>query len=869
MIICCLLGFSACANTPQDSVKFNTLQVKDGTVYGEVSNDTTSFSFIDEISLKGSATYDVFTDLACKEIIPSKTVELISGNNVFYILVKKNNNVALFTVTIRRRPLYLVTISLNNNEQRQYVEENEQINEPQQPNVNGFLFDYWEINGSKVEFPYTVVGNVTIKAKFVADKYTVTFDVNGGEPLSQSNMSIDYGENYVFEIPVRTGYKFEGWYDSYSKMPNNGRWDYAQSKTLVAKWSINSYDVVLNQNFSNAGSITSTDERAEYNSKITISAIDNEYLGYTWLGWYDGEILLTTALNFTFNVPAYNINFTATWKVDEKLKNYEFTSNKTDCLINCVKTLDITQLDFPEYVTEIADYAFLNCKNLSQVVVPNNVISIGFGAFKGCSNIESITLPFVGESIESSNTHFGYIFGVENYSEIDNLIPATLEEVKVTMSTTIANNSFYGCSTLRNIKVPITTKYIGANAFKNCYNLNCFTMPLEVETVGSGAFSGCNGLEYIDVLDISSWCTIDFEDETANPLHIVNSLYVNNEEILNLIIPETVTYIGKYTFYGCENLLNIALPNTLISIGEFAFSNCKNLTSMIIPENVEMIGFGIFKDNNKIHSLTIPYIGSSLEEPNHIGYFFGIKDYAYNQTLLSQNIKSVVITQSLSLADYAFYSCRGLTSITLPSSLTKIGAMAFTLCDNLQRVNISNITSWCGIDFHSETSNPLSIAHNLYIDDELVKDVTLSDDISEIKEYAFYASSIESIIFSNTVKTIQQRAFFKNENLSNICFGNGLINIGNEAFKSCISLTSIEIPDSVIKIDFNAFNRCTSLKSIIIPKNVATIESGAFDYCEQLTIYCENSGKQQGWDSNWNPQNRPVVWNYVKSSIYA
>ena len=70
--VACLIGLAACGNNNDSGIKFKTLQVTDASVYGEVSNDTRSFSFIDEISVTNSATYEVCTDLACTETIPSK-----------------------------------------------------------------------------------------------------------------------------------------------------------------------------------------------------------------------------------------------------------------------------------------------------------------------------------------------------------------------------------------------------------------------------------------------------------------------------------------------------------------------------------------------------------------------------------------------------------------------------------------------------------------------------------------------------------------------------------------------------------------------------------------------------------------------------
>ena len=160
--------------------------------------------------------------------------------------------------------------------------------------------------------------------------------------------------------------------------------------------------------------------------------------------------------------------------------------------------------------------------------------------------------------------------------------------------------------------------------------------------------------------------------------------------------------------------------------------------------------------------------------------------------------------------------------------------------------------------------------------------------VKKIDEDAFKNNSkIRSITIPSSVTTIGSSAFSGCSNLITVTISENsqLTSIGNEAFSYCSSLTSIYIPDSVTtigsyafsdcsnlatvtfgensqltSIDFRAFDGCSSLTSIYIPDSVTTIGTSAFCDCSSLTIYCEESCQPNGWNSNWNPSNRPVVW---------
>ena len=108
----------------------------------------------------------------------------------------------------------------------------------------------------------------------------------------------------------------------------------------------------------------------------------------------------------------------------------------------------------------------------------------------------------------------------------------------------------------------------------------------------------------------------------------------------DIVIPDRVTSIGDYVFWGCTSLTSVTIPEGVTSIGEAAFGYCSGLTSVTIPEGVTSIGHGAFDLCSNLTSITIP------ESVTNIG-------------------------------DYAFSSCSGLTSITIPESVTSIGRNVF------------------------------------------------------------------------------------------------------------------------------------------------------------------------------------------------
>ena len=293
--------------------------------------------------------------------------------------------------------------------------------------------------------------------------------------------------------------------------------------------------------------------------------------------------------------------------------------------------------------------SFSDCTNLTSIIIPNSVTNIEMWAFKKCSSLTSVEIPNSVTSI-----------GGCSFYQCASLTGLTIGNSVIS----IGGSAFNGCSGLMSIEIPNSVTNIGERAFYKCSTLTSVTIGNSITSIGEDAFYGCFGLTSVHISDIAAWCAISFSNNSSNPLYNANHLYLNEAEIVDLIIPDSVTSIGDYAFSSCSNLksviCNAQIPPTL-GIGVFAYCNPMPI---YVPcgriENYQSAWEGKIVDGSTFQYQDYPYSIIGLANNETMGYvglplticdgtITAFSNYGYHFTQwsdgITENPRIVEITQ--------------------------------------------------------------------------------------------------------------------------------------------------------------------------------------------------------------------------------
>ena len=439
------------------------------------------------------------------------------------------------------------------------------------------------------------------------------------------------GDKAAVTASTNPGYTFVGWYDGDEKLTDSLTYDFtmpSESATYTAKWI--KVTVASEDTGGIVRMLTGT-----YFPGDNVTVIASTNLGYAFAGWYDGDEKLTDSPVYGFEMPSENVTYTARWETRAEMLPFVFVSTEKSLTITGVNDGAPQELEIPDYVTDIGEYAFRGCdavivwggdpsvKEIGEsafesyagrsFVIPDSVSDIGSRAFYNCTRLASVYIgagvnniasdAFIGctalESVSNASalpisagsTAYGFVGcyapQIFNYRDgewktdtEDGFVfvydgrAGRLEEYNGNAGELVLPDSFaaYGGQT-------VTQYRIMPSVFADM-TLTSVTIGTGVTSVGSGAFENCTRLTEVHISDLGVWCAIDFDDESANPLSVAGALYLNGNRVTELVIPENVTKIGNYAFYGCKWVGDLTIPAAVKQIGKYAFGGCGNVAEV-------------------------------------------------------------------------------------------------------------------------------------------------------------------------------------------------------------------------------------------------------------------------------------------------
>jgi len=520
------------------------------------------------------------------------------------------------------------------------------------------------------------------------------------------------------------------------------------------------------------------------------------------------------------------------------------------------------QYTVPDFVTSIADNAFVGCSGLTEITIADSVTSIGATAFSGCENLTKVTLPkklkYIGEYA---------FFDCKSLTSIT--IPEGL--------TSVPDGVFSDCKSLVSVNISNSVTEIGDYVFNYCESLVSINIPSEVSSIGYGAFNGCSNLESINVSKendyyMSNDGVVFGETDEGSSLIV----YPNGKRDVMYSVPEGIECMVDDAFGEPKYLTSLNIPSSLEYISDYYFTGCKNLEAINVSENnsvyssVDGVLFNADKTeiikcpNGKTGAFTIPLSVKSIAFNAFNSY--NSKLSAVNVAANHRYFSAIAgVLYNKDKTELLFYPSGRVGALTLPNSVESIEYWTLSGCKGLTEINVSAThKSYTSIDgvLYSKDKTEL-----LFCPGGKVGTLTLPDSVPVIGYYGIddceNLTAIDVSANHKNYTSVDGVLYSKDKTELNVCpsgktgefiIPNNVTAICDYAFDGCSSLTSVIIPNSVKFIGEGAFWDCHSLTSIIIPDTVETICVGAFVGCEDLVIYTQKGSRADRYAARYDIQ---------------
>ena len=460
------------------------------------------------------------------------------------------------------------------------------------------------------------------------------------------------------------------------------------------------------------------------------------------------------------------------------------------------------ELVLPEGLKTIGAKAFQNNVWITKVTIPSTVTTIGESAFSGCSSYtwggyvgdeyKYLDRGGIKEIVFAPDSELTEI-GASAFSSINGISEVVLPD-KVTE---IGESAFASCydwysgSGLKSIRLPDGLLSVGDSAFRNCGMLESINIPSSVTYFGSSALSDCSSLT-MDKIDIPENSKVLYTDGVA--IYDVGKttlmMYPAKNAQSTYTVLEGVKTITEYAFSGVESLEEVVLPDSLTYIGEYAFTECDSLRKIEIPEGVATIESYTFYNASGLSEVHIPASVTAIKA--HAFYYAGLNEEGSmkvyfaegsklktigEEAFSTRNIPSIDLPDGLETIGDGAFSGNAFTELVIPDSVTSIGNSAFSGCSDLATVELpknlknfgSRVFAYCSklqsIDISGENENFKAVNGDLYnknvtklIQYAVGKETDLFEipaTVTEIGDYAMvYAMKTNTVRIAENVSAV-------------------------------------------------------------------------------------------------------------------
>ncbi len=359
-----------------------------------------------------------------------------------------------------------------------------------------------------------------------------------------------------------------------------------------------------------------------------------------------------------------------------------------------------------------------------------------------------------------------------------------------------------------------TVVRIDAGVFADQEDVTEIVVPDTVTEIGQGAFRGCDGVTAITVPFVGGSAT----SHTYIGYIFGGSSFTENAKYLpkglaTVTLSDACTTVADFAFDNCTSLTALHIGAGVESIGRYTFNGC-SLASVTVPAGVNAIGLGAFA-GCPVESLTLPFVGADATATvGYIGHIFGAASYTDNSRFVPATLTDVALLNGCNtIGDGAFYGCANLATPVLPDSITAIGNQAFA-----------------GTAFYETMADGIVYVGNVlysYKGELADTAITVKDGTVAIAAGAFSGKSITSIQIPESV-TVIGRGAFSGSKLTSL----ELSFVGESATSSHTHLGYIFGADTAAE---NALYVPSTLKTVVLRAGCAKIGEGAFFGCGELT----------------------------------